>query len=117
MDPTFSLKGGAAVDWWNVTIPFARLSGDREALRLSCFRQDYVFDRSTIESLSRYRAMFSVGLRIEHTVALYPKFVVFWVSVLPWSKRFLTLKEELELSATACKSSAPAAPTQRRSHP
>ena len=96
MDLTFSMNGGATVGWWNVTIPFARLSGDRNALRLSCFRRDYVFDTSNIEGLSRHRGLFSIGLRIEHTVPLYPKFVVFWVSSFPWGRRFLTLKGELE---------------------
>ena len=96
MDPTVSLKGGASIGWWNVTVPYARLSGDRNALRLSCFRQDYVFDRSNIDSLSRYRCLLGTGLRIRHTVPLYPEFVVFWASSFPWSRRCLVVEEELE---------------------
>jgi hypothetical protein len=92
----FSLKGGARLNWTNITIPFAVLSGDSNALRLSCFRRDYVFDRSCILGLSRFCGMFSIGLRIEHTVPTYPGFVVFWVSMWPWSRRFAALKEDLE---------------------
>ena len=92
----FSQIGGARLDWTNVTIPFARLSGDGNGLRLSCLGRDYVFLKSNIERLSRYRGMLSIGLHIEHTVPLYPKFVVFWVSALPWGGRFLVLKEKLE---------------------
>jgi hypothetical protein len=92
----FALRGGARLNWANITTPFAVLSGDGNALRLSCFRRDYVFHRSCILGLSRFHGMFSIGLRIEHTVPTYPGFVVFWVSMLPWSRRFSVLKEELE---------------------
>ena len=92
----FSLRGGAKLNWANITAPFAVLSGDSNALCLSCFRRDYVFHRSCILGLSKFRGMFSIGLRIEHTVPTYPGFVVFWVSMFPWSIRFSMLKEELE---------------------
>ena len=95
MDSTFSQIGGARLDWMNVTIPYARLSGDGNSLRLSCSGRDHVFHSSNIESLSRYR-MFSIGLRIEHTVPTYPRFVVFWVSPFPWGRGFSMLKEKLE---------------------
>ncbi len=77
LDATFSQKGGARVGWKNVTMPFATLSGGRDALRLSCFGQDYVFHKSNIESLSKHRGLLSVGLRIHHTVPLYPELIVF----------------------------------------
>jgi hypothetical protein len=48
----FALKGGARLNWANITAPFAVLSGDGNALRLSCFRRDYVFHRSCILGLS-----------------------------------------------------------------
>ena len=80
----------------NATIPFATLSGDGDALRLSCLGQEYVFFRSSIESLSRHRGIFSIGLRIQHTVPTYPQFVVFWVAPFPRSARFSSLKKELE---------------------
>ncbi len=96
MDSSFSVTGGARIGWWNVTIPFARLSADRDVLRLHCFiyGRDHVFYRSSIKRLSRHSVMFSIGLRIEHTVPEYPKFVVFWVSIR--SRPFLVLKEKLE---------------------
>src|SRR5262245_43646953 len=95
MDCAFSQIGGARLGWANVTIPYARLSGEQNALRLSCFGRDYEFLRSNIESLSRFRGLFSVGLRIEHIVPLYPTFVVFWVSVFR-NRPFLMLKKKLE---------------------
>lgn len=95
---TFSIRGGAWVGWWSVTWPLARLSGDSNALRLSYFgpswiRRDYVFHRSSIQSLSRLR-LIGVGLRIEHTVPTYPKYVVFWVP--RPGKNFVMLKDTLE---------------------
>jgi len=92
--PTFSMRGGAWVGWWwSVSSPYARLSGDRNALRLSCFRRDYVFDKSNILSL---RKMFWSGLRIEHAVPTYPKTIVFWVPLFRSGKRFAMLKDTLE---------------------
>jgi hypothetical protein len=92
----FSWTGGAAVGWMTVSAPVAILSGDGDALRLSCFRREYVFLRSNIESLSKQRLLLGIGLRIRHTVPTYPQFVVFGVSSLPWSKRFSMLKKQLE---------------------
>ncbi len=37
----------------------------------------YVFHKSNIESLSKHRGLLSVGLRIHHTVPLYPELIVF----------------------------------------
>jgi hypothetical protein len=91
-----SWTGGARLDWMNATMPLATLSGDGKALCLSCFGQEYVFLRSNIESLSKYRSIFSIGLRIQHTVPTYPQFVVFWVCSYLRSGRFSTLKNELE---------------------
>jgi hypothetical protein len=96
MDSTFSEPGGARLGWLNVTVPFATLSGGRNALRLSCFDQDYVFDRTSIARLSKFRGMFSIGLQILHTLPVYPEFVVIWVSPVPWSSRFAKLKAKLE---------------------
>jgi len=42
------------------------------------------------------RGLFSLGLRIEHTVPVFPSFVVFWISF-AWSRApFARLKEKLE---------------------
>jgi hypothetical protein len=96
MDSTFSEVGGARLGGQNVTLPYATLSGGRDALRLSCFGQDYVFLRTNLVSLSKFRGTFSIGLQILHTVPTYPEFVVFWISAVPWSSRFARLKTRLE---------------------
>jgi hypothetical protein len=91
----FSQNGGARIDSWNVTIPYAVLSAYRDALRLSCLGQDYVFPKDRIIALSRHRGLFTVGLRIEHDVPLYPAFIVFWVAVFFKRTRFTLIKERL----------------------
>jgi hypothetical protein len=91
-----SRTGGVWLGWLGASWPLAILSGDGDASRLSCFGREYVFLRSNIESLSKQRGMFSIGLRIKHTVPTYPQFVVFWVPPFPRSARFSSLKKELE---------------------
>jgi hypothetical protein len=93
-DPTFSMAGGVWIGWWSASYPLARLSGDRSALSLSCFRRDYVFDRGNILSLSRFR--FGGGLLIEHSVPTYPEFIVFFSPFWTRRKRFASLKDILE---------------------
>jgi hypothetical protein len=46
--------------------------------------------------LSRYRGFLSTGLRIDHTVPVYPDMIVFWVAVFLQESRFALLKEKLE---------------------
>src|SRR5882724_11263062 len=83
----FSQTGGARIDSWNCTAPYAVLTAFRDALRLSC-KDEYVFPKSNIVALTRHRRLFYVGLRIAHDVPLYPSLIVFWVSVVPGRKRF-----------------------------
>jgi hypothetical protein len=64
---TFTQSGGARLDNFNASYPFATLSGDPDALHLSCIGRDYHFPRISIRRLSRHRGLFAVGLRIEHT--------------------------------------------------
>jgi hypothetical protein len=92
----FSLKGGARIGLANVTWPFARLSGDSTALRLSCFRRDYVFDRSVILGLGKFGGLFGAGLLIAHAVPTYPKFIVFWLAPFRSKKKYELLKARLE---------------------
>ena len=80
----------------NATWPLAIFSGDDDTLYLSCFGRDYVFAKRNIERLSRYRSVFSTGLRIEHNLPWYPSFVVFWVSPFRGRTHFFALKKELE---------------------
>ena len=93
---TFTQTGGARLDYFNATFPFATLSGDANALHLTCLGRGYDFPRRSIQRLSRHRGLFSVGLRIEHTQDSLPEFVVFWASVFFWTSGFQRLKTELE---------------------
>jgi len=93
---SFTRTGGARLDGFNATYPFATLSGDADSLHLTCLWRDYHFPRSSIRRLSRYRGFFSVGLRIEHSVQSFPEFVVFWASVFFWTSGFQQVKLELE---------------------
>jgi len=89
--------GGARLDMFNASFPFAKLTVFRDALRLNCLGQEYVFPRSEVAALARHRGLFSTGLLIHHSVPRYPQLVVFWVSVF-WSKsRFEKLSERLRL--------------------
>jgi hypothetical protein len=92
----FTQTGGARLDYFNATYPFATLSGDSEALHLSCLGREYHFPRSSIRRLSRHRGLFSVGLRSEHTQDSLPGFMVFWASVFFWTSDFQRLRTQLE---------------------
>jgi hypothetical protein len=96
MSTEYSQTGGARLDGFNATWPFATLSATQEALQLSCLGRDYAFPRQSIRGLRRHRGIFSVGLRIEHSVASLPPFVVFWASVFFWTSGFRKLKAQLE---------------------
>jgi len=97
MTGAFTQTGGVRLDWLNATIPFATLSGTKEALQISCMGREYVFPKKSIQSLSRHRSLFSLGLRIEHNEKSLPQFVVFWTSAFFfWSWRFSLLKTRLE---------------------
>ena len=97
MSAAFNQTGGARLDAFNATMPFATLSGSADALKLSCMGRDYVFPKSSIQSLSRHRGLFSVGLRIEHHEKSLPQFVVFWTSAFFfWTWAFSVLKTRLE---------------------
>jgi hypothetical protein len=93
---TFTQTGGARLDNFNASFPFATLSGDSEALRLTCLGREYHFPRSSIRRLRRHRGLFSVGLRIEHTQDSLPGFIVFWASVFFWTSGFQKLRTQLE---------------------
>ena len=96
MSTEFRQIGGARLDGFNATWPFATLSATREELRLACLGRDYTFPRQSIRGLRRHRGIFSVGLRIEHGVASFPPSVVFWASVFFWTSGFRKLKAQLE---------------------
>ena len=93
---TFTQTGGARLDNFNASFPFATLSGDSEALHLSCVGREYHFPRSSIRQLSRHRGLFSVGLRIEHTQDSPPEYIVFWASAFFWTSGFQKLRTQLQ---------------------
>lgn len=92
----FSQIGGARINLMNVTTPYAELSIFRNALLLTCLDQEYVFLRSNIVALAKYRSLFSTGLYIRHSVPTYPEFIVFWVSPFDWGSRFATFQKQLQ---------------------
>jgi hypothetical protein len=82
MTATFSQTGGIRIGEgliaFNATWPFATLSATERELRLRFLFRDYAFPRASIQKLSRHQGLFSVGLRVEHRVSSYPRFLVFW---------------------------------------
>src|SRR5215468_2217839 len=92
----FTQIGGARLDFFNATWPFARLSGNSDAILLGCLGRKYFFPKTKIVRLRRYRGILSTGLQIEHTERSFPGFVVFWASVFSWSCGFKRLKSSLE---------------------
>ncbi len=95
MIATFSQTGGVRIGRgtffvFNASWPFASLRVDDSVLTLSCLGKKWTFPRTSIQRLSKHRGLFSVGLRIEHSVERYAKFIVFWTF------RFARLKQELE---------------------
>ncbi len=96
MEATYSQTGGARLDLFNASWPFATLTANREALQLACLGKSYTIPKKDIRGLSRYRGMFSVGLRIEHEDNSIPDFIVFWASVIWFDRGFETLRFNLE---------------------
>lgn len=92
MATSFTQRGGARVgsSFWassNATWPLAEITveADRIGLIVSYLivKRRYSFAPSRVRRLSVYAGLFSRGLRIEHAVADYPPFVLFWTFNLP----------------------------------
>lgn len=66
----------------NATWPFTRLTIEPDALVLStAFFKTFRLEKAPIKRLSKYSGFIpfvSTALRIEHTVAEYPSFMLFW---------------------------------------
>jgi hypothetical protein len=82
-DWIYSQTGGWHVGrnfWWafNVTWPFASLLIYRDELVLRALLWRYTFPRDKIVEIVPYHVLLSPGIKIEHTVVGYPKFIVFW---------------------------------------
>ena len=94
MSASFVQTGGVRIGEgliaFNATWPFAKLGVGDEKLTLTCFWKQWVFPKGSIRRLSEHDGLFSSGLRIEHDIACYSAFLVFW------SMGFSKLKSELE---------------------
>jgi hypothetical protein len=70
-------------DAFNASWPFARLIIGTEGIQLNTtFFKNFSFLKQDIAAVSKYSGFFSEGLRIEHHIADYPPFIVFWTSKL-----------------------------------
>jgi len=82
-DEPFAQQGGYRVArnaWlsFNASWPFGSVELRSGQLALHCITRRLVFPASAVTTVSIYHGLFSVGIRIEHTIADYPRFVVFW---------------------------------------
>jgi hypothetical protein len=75
---TLSVTGGARLGLFNATWPFARLTADTNALRLSVLGAPFKFTRESVIELTAMRGFFSRGLQIKHVESAYPKRIIFW---------------------------------------
>jgi len=64
----------------NASWPFGTLEIHSDRLVLRTLFRRYTFPRDSIVALSVFSGFFSRGLRIEHSIPSYPRFVVFWSS-------------------------------------
>jgi len=83
VDDVFTQQGGYRVGYnaWlscNFSWPFGSVEVRSGHLALHCMTRVLDFPISQVTSASLYHGLFSVGVRIEHTIAQYPRFVVFW---------------------------------------
>ena len=96
-DPeTKSWLGGARIDSFNATWPFARLTVTRKLLRLRVLWAGvFEFSPDQVDGLSEFGFIPFVGkgVQILHHVPSYPSRIVFWY--LTWSVSWLI--EELRL--------------------
>jgi hypothetical protein len=98
MTAIYSQVGGYRVgrNFWlafNASWPFATLEIQAERLVLAGLWRRYDFPRASIIRLSEHHGLFSSGLRIEHSIAAYPRLVVFW------TRELQTLQEKLRANA------------------
>jgi hypothetical protein len=100
MTTTFSQTGGVRVGGgsfiaFNASWPFASLRVTDSELTLACLGKRWVFPRTSIRKLTKHQGLFSLGLRIEHSIESYAEFLVFWTF------RFPNMQRELELRGYA----------------
>ncbi|HEX4053739.1 MAG TPA: hypothetical protein VHX86_05705 [Tepidisphaeraceae bacterium] len=86
----------------NATWPFATLHATSEFLHISVglgpLRRRFDFAREEVKTVRLKRALFSIGLQVEHVRTDYPPFILFWT----FGPRRLRFKlKELGYSFTA----------------
>jgi hypothetical protein len=82
-DEVFTQVGGyrvgrSALLSFNASWPFGSVELRSGQLALHTITRRLIFPVAAVTSVSTYYGMFSVGVRIEHTIADYPRFIVFW---------------------------------------
>jgi hypothetical protein len=85
------MRVGSGFAGFNASVPLAELCASDAELRLSGpFGRELVFPRKAVTALTKHRGLFSVGVRIRHTVPDYDELVVFWTF------RYKAVKKSLE---------------------
>jgi hypothetical protein len=81
----FTKTGGARIGFVNYTWPLATLTVSADTLTLrttmfGLFGETYTFSKDQVTSIDRYRMLPLIGdgIRITHTVADYPRKIIFW---------------------------------------
>ena len=77
MTAAFTQTGGARISLFNATWPFATLEVTDSELCLRCLWKCWTFPKNAITRLSQHRSL-SIGLRIQHSIPNYTRFIVFW---------------------------------------
>ena len=82
-DEVFTQQGGyrvgrSALLSFNASWPFGSVEVRSGYFVLHCISRRLVFPVSAVTSVSMYHGLFSIGIRIEHTIPNYPRFVVLW---------------------------------------
>ena len=68
---------------FNASWPFGTLKVRRGEIILQCIARRYRFPAASITRLSHFHGGFSSGLRIEHSITEYPRFIAFWSPAMP----------------------------------
>ena len=72
-------RGGARVNAWGTSWPFARLSVEGDGLRLSVMGRQYLLEADRIERLVRSRQLSpTTGIRLVHTDKDLPETLIFF---------------------------------------
>jgi hypothetical protein len=98
MTVLYSQVGGLRIgrSFWlsiNASWPLATLQIYSDRLVLTGLFRRLSFPHSAIVRLSEYHGFLSSGIRIEHTVAAYPRLVIFW------TRDLAALEEKLHANA------------------